>query len=195
MSQLHWSVSGKALVVLRAAHTVIGSVCVSPLRQSQLTVITVMHNNGSGCSAGGQRSHCAIRPSQALADMCSQSSVALDKLARKKETKLWLSDHFRKDKLGQLRERSSRNKMTKMRKDSEAKWYESTNVRPVLRTLCWTHWNATPEGISTQLRFNMAASVAKAVVVLWGEHIENDKRQASLMTTALWGFLLDLFYS
>jgi len=41
----------------------------------------------------------------------------------------------------------------------------------------------------------MAASVAKAVVVLWGEHIENDKRQASLMTTALWGFLLDLFYS
>lgn len=84
MSQLHWSVSGQALVVLRAAHTGIVSVCVSPLRQSQLTVITVRHNNGSGCSAGGQRSHCAIRPSQALADLCSQSSVALDKLARKK---------------------------------------------------------------------------------------------------------------
>lgn len=84
MSQLHWSVSGQALVVLRAAHTGIVSVCVSPLRQSQLTVITVRHNNGSGCSAGGQRSHCAIRPSQALADLCSQSSVALDKLAQKK---------------------------------------------------------------------------------------------------------------
>ncbi len=87
MSQPHWSVSRQALVVLRAAHAGFSSVCVSPLRQSQLTVIIVRHNNGLGCSAGGQRSHCAIRPSQALADLCSQSSVALDKLARKKRQK------------------------------------------------------------------------------------------------------------
>lgn len=148
MSQLHWSVSGQALVVLRAAHTGIVSVCVSPLRQSQLTVITVRHNNGSGCSAGGQRSHCAIRPSQALADLCSQSSVALDKLARKKRQN---SDYLiisERTNWVNLRERSGRNKMTKMRKDSEAKWYESTNARPVLCMLCWTYWNATPEGIS-----------------------------------------------
>lgn len=71
-----------------------------PPRRSRLTVITVRHNNGSSCSAGGQRSHCAIRPSQAMADLRSQSSVALDK-PRRKETKLWLSDHFRKDKPGQ----------------------------------------------------------------------------------------------
>ncbi len=185
MSQPHWSVSRQALVVLRAAHAGFSSVCVSPLRQSQLTVITVRHNNVSGCSAGGQRSHCAIRPSQALADLCSQSSGALDKLARKKETKLWLSDHFRKDKLGQLRERSGKNQMTKMRKDSEAKWYENTNARPVLCMQCWTYWNATPEGITAQLRFDTVAPVANAVVVLWAEHIAYDKRQASLMTTAL----------
>ncbi len=166
MSQPHWSVSRQALVVLRAAHAGFSSVCVSPLRQSQLTVIIVRHNNGSGCSAGGQRSHCAIRPSQALADLCSQSSVALDKLARKKRQNLIIWS-FQKGQTGSTAWTLQQNQMTKMRKDQWGEMVQKYKCQTCALRAMWTYWNTTPEGINAQLRFDTVAPVANAVVVLW----------------------------
>lgn len=95
-------------------------------------MITVRHNNGSSCSAGGQRSRCAIRPSQAPADLRSQSSVALDKPRRKeRQNSDYLIISERTNRVGRV-ERSSENKITKTRRGNKAEWDKSANARPVL---------------------------------------------------------------